>query len=534
MTFGNETTLTVTRNGDLMSKCYLKVIVSGYDTGDATKQWSWVNKLGLAIIKEVKVEIGGTQIDKQTGEWMNLWNELSRNFALDKGFDIMIGNVPSMVKLAQSHPEYTLFVPLRFFFNRHVANSLPLIALQYHEVRFYVTLNSVDKLVTRTANLELTTLATNLSLKNSSLLVEYHFLDVPEREAFAIHTHEYLIEQVQLPATDQVNSSTINTKLNFNHPTKEIVWNTKLNKYLNTNNKTFFAYSSTSTDELLINATRRFVLRTCLYVLSAGTLSLGHIQTDIRLVPGLGVTSDVFRIFKELDPRYAVLTDFSESNVNIFGRYLTLEEASRYTDDLLGGALFNGTLANPPLSTTALLVYTGTHPANNDAIYGGVNLAAGGDVAVDVNYVGAALAPQYQALLNASVGRSSFDIVLKQFDNYGTYIDKSMNTTGTATLVFNGQERFNAREGNYFNYVQPWQCHSNTPQDGVNVYSFALQPENHAPSGTVNFSRIDSTQLKIEYVNSVNSVNNGILTVYAFNYNVLRITSGMGGLAYAS
>ena len=84
-------------------------------------------------------------------------------------------------------------------------------------------------------------------------------------------------------------------------------------------------------------------------------------------------------------------------------------------------------------------------------------------------------------------------------------------------------------EGAYFNYVQPYQHFSNTPSDGINVYSFAVNPEEHQPSGTCNMSRIDNAQLSLTHSGDAST-----LKVYAVNYNVLRVMSGMGGLAYSN
>jgi hypothetical protein len=83
--------------------------------------------------------------------------------------------------------------------------------------------------------------------------------------------------------------------------------------------------------------------------------------------------------------------------------------------------------------------------------------------------------------------------------------------------------------------VQPYQHHTNIPAVGINVYSFALKPEEHQPSGTCNFSRIDNAKLIITMSNNtVGSVLSAQVRVYAVNYNVLRIMSGMGGLAYSN
>merc|ERR1711907_408020 len=115
------------------------------------------------------------------------------------------------------------------------------------------------------------------------------------------------------------------------------------------------------------------------------------------------------------------------------------------------------------------------------------------------------------------------------------------NPTVRGKLQLNGHDRFSERLGSYFNLVQPYQHHTNVPATGINVYSFALKPEEHQPSGTCNMSRIDSAVLQLQLTpkaagqigSSVtppggNGNNQGSkVRVYATNYNVLRIMSGM-------
>ena len=104
--------------------------------------------------------------------------------------------------------------------------------------------------------------------------------------------------------------------------------------------------------------------------------------------------------------------------------------------------------------------------------------------------------------------------------------------------MLNGNDRFGEREGKYFNLVQPYQHHTNCPAVGINVYSFALTPEDHQPSGTCNFSKIDNAFLNITVtdntISSTYNSGNAKIRVYAINYNILRIMSGMGGLAYSN
>ena len=133
------------------------------------------------------------------------------------------------------------------------------------------------------------------------------------------------------------------------------------------------------------------------------------------------------------------------------------------------------------------------------------------------------------------------DVSVNQPFNYGVDLNGNGTLVKTAKLQLNGHDRFDEREGQYFNYVQPAQHHTRTPADGVNVYSFGLHPEQHQPSGTANLSRIDTTLLWLSIADSLRgdkdaqlpSVNNNAW-IFAFSYNVFRIMSGMGGLAYAN
>jgi len=112
----------------------------------------------------------------------------------------------------------------------------------------------------------------------------------------------------------------------------------------------------------------------------------------------------------------------------------------------------------------------------------------------------------------------------------------STNPIESAKLVLNGNDRFSSRPGSYFNLIQPYQHHENIPSNpGINVYSFALKPEEHQPSGTLNMSRIDTAVLNLELDTTFAATTFAKnLNVYAVNYNVLRILSGMGGLAYSN
>ena len=112
------------------------------------------------------------------------------------------------------------------------------------------------------------------------------------------------------------------------------------------------------------------------------------------------------------------------------------------------------------------------------------------------------------------------------------FTEEAVGTIDKFKLVLNGQDRFKEQSGKYFNQVQPHFHHSGAPYAGVYAYSFALKPEEHQPTGTCNFSRIDNAQVSITTTSGNDAATN--LNMFAVNYNVLRVQSGMGGLAFSN
>lgn len=370
--FGRKVTALISRSGDLIGRVYLQATLA--ETA-GTASFRWVDHVGHHLIKQVEVEIGGQRIDRQYGDWLQIWYELT--CGMDKrhytghGYDDMIGHGDAANETSLQHwgpedtPETTLYVPLQFWFCRNAGLALPLIALQYHEVKINLEFRAFSELTIGGATLK--------SLGSASLWVDYIYLDTEERRRFAQVSHEYLIEQLQFTGEESVTSTAAKLKLSFNHPVKELVW---------------------------------------------------------------------------VAQRDAVI-DGSTSGGNQWSNYTTVE---------------------------------GTNTDNNT------------DPSTDTS--------------------------------------RALNTVATAKLQLNGQDRFALRAGRYFNLVQPYQAHTNIPESpGINVYSFALKPEEHNPSGSANFSRIDNATLTLGMHADTADCK---VRVYAVNYNVLRIMSGMGGLAYSN
>ena len=197
--YGQRVTATISRNGDLISRAYLVI---------KTKDTKLVPYFGLKVIKHAEVEIGGQRIDKHYADWMYIWNELSMPVAKKEGYYNMVGG-----KGGDKLADLSLYVPLEFWFCRNIGLALPLIGLQYHEVKINIQFEEPGLVVQNGADA-----ATNLS---ASLWVDYIYLDTDERRKFAQSSHEYLIEQLQFTGKE---SATNKIKLNFNHPVKELIW----------------------------------------------------------------------------------------------------------------------------------------------------------------------------------------------------------------------------------------------------------------------------------------------------------------------
>jgi hypothetical protein len=126
--FGRTVNCTINRNGDLITNMYVNINLRATD--DQAGSWGYVRRLGLAIVKHYKLEIGGTKLDEHYGDWLNIWYELSHKVGQERGFARMVGDVPELTTISSAaKPASKLYVPLALWFNRNNGLALPLIAL---------------------------------------------------------------------------------------------------------------------------------------------------------------------------------------------------------------------------------------------------------------------------------------------------------------------------------------------------------------------------------------------------------------------
>ena len=409
---GKKTSCTITRNGDLIGRMYLEIDLY---VNFPDPHGFLVDRAGHAMIDYVEIEIGGQCIDKQYGQWMDLWAQLtstgdefqklsrllggsfaSNNPSVYTGAlpalkDGVIppaypGNGSNSLRFGSGEQVIKIYTPLQFWFNTNPGLALPLIALQYHEVKLNVKFMPASSLNACRMRwgipgpngylcVEPDTIGNDIKahIENISLYCDYIFLDTDERRKFAQVSHEYLIHQVQYNGKScyQGSESCANIDLRFNHPVKEIVWS---------------------------------IQKSSLYNNSKG-------------------------------------------------------------------------FCNQPFN----------------------------------------------------------------YNLDGQLIDcRGVDAMKSAVIELNGHDRFRERDATYFRTVQPFQHHTGLFDNCQSLicakgmfycYSFALHPEKEQPSGTCNFSRIDNSVLNLRLEESDDSKT---IKVYATNYNVLRIMSGMGGLAYSN
>lgn len=493
---------------------YVAVLLKS-KTPDAARPWGYVERLGHAMIQECKVEIGGSKIDEQYGDWLNIWYELTHKVGQERGYAKMIGDVANLTEVSsRTHRAYQLYVPLQFWFNRNNGLALPLIALQYHDVRITAQFRQASELVNYNSTVPQS--AELPEMADCYLLIDYVYLDSEERKRFAQASHEYLIEQLQFTGSEALNGSLQKYRLNFNHPSKYLVWAPQLERNYTRTNWISYAF-----DGNWDAARDRFAKIIALVSSNTVTYNAGtglEITLTTQPTPG-----DLVQNVSGA-PTGSAITAAMLSKVDV--RFVAL----------------SNTAAAPWVTKVA----NGTNPADIAQNFLDNSIVTRNDLTMeDISLTLAQLQGTAAAGFQTILGIFSQSAV--NYNNYGNFIDGSDNPVAEAKLQLNGHDRFQERDGNYFNYVQPYQHFSNTPADGINVYSFALKAEEHQPSGTCNFSRIDNATLQVKcglyntagdnsYISTYigGSSSNSLLNIYTVNYNVLRVMSGMAGTAYSN
>jgi len=470
--------VTISRNGDLVHRIYVTSSTAGIFKGDE-------------LVSEVELEIGGQRIDRHYKEWNQIWNELSTPESKAIGLKSMLGCIGSSGSTGAGMVQ----VPLNFWFCRNPGLALPLIALQYHEVKLKITWGTLGA-----------TSASGASAARCKVMCDYIYLDTDERRRFAQVSHEYLIEQVQKQSASVSQSQ----KLNFNHPVKEIIW-------------TSAATNSYTDAKLVLNGHDRFSAQEEEYFQLRQPFDY-HTSVPRQNLPSIALDGN--ERIEIMDGTQSVGEQVSVGRNPGDGMLQTIGQISDTT------VAANGSLntaitgaADVAADTNATRGYL-FHEVNLTTQGSGVTSLKVGDT-VQIVVIGARSAAE------STTNTKSITTTVRSVT-----LDADLTSLVGTLLQFNTtllQPTFALAADNGIIIKSITKiatptigCRTSKMTKKINVYSFGLKPEEHQPSGTCNFSRIDTA--KLDTGANMGADDN----IYAVNYNVLRIMSGMGGLAYSN
>jgi hypothetical protein len=571
--FGRRVTCQISRNGDLIHRMYLQV-------GLENASWEEKAYAGLALVKSVELEIGGQRIDKQYGDWMYIWNELTLDGNKREGFDDMVGGSGGIGKAVAAPVAQT--VP-----NDEVgavdADIDELVVTTSNVVTGPVTAGTVYDLISGAdfTNITQTTASPVATPRINAILVAVNAITVvinsqinetPYSKFSGATNATALIDKlagiqtglgtVKDTIINKINSvtafytgsaltpdgNTITTNVvaafkavdlaleKAASETAGVLYMRRL-KSLASDYKAaaFNAYNADKVKKTLYIPLEFWFCRNPGLALPLIALQYHEVKVNLELntASEVGIKYPTYVV----SPHPADTTGTGESVVTV------TENLAQQPEDI-----------EPPKMTVAALwvdyVFLDTDERRRFAQLSHEYLIEQLQFTGEENVSGSS----NKVKLNFNHPVKELVWVMQQsaspfgcYDDSGSkdesgaaasngYVRTGMNLTESANIQLNGHDRFAVREGKYFNRVQPFQHHTNVPTNkGINVYSFALKPEEHQPSGTLNFSRIDSAILSVKAMSkSAAYLNPSKIRVYAVNYNVLRVMSGMGGLAYSN
>ena len=468
-TYVTAGTVTISRNGDLLSQIYVK-----------TDQETTSGINGDYLVQDVEIEIGGQRMDKHYREWNQIWTELTTPSSKAEGFKYLTGGFKNPLVtggLASSGgtSQQSVMYPLQFWFCRNIGLALPLIALQYHDVKLKFNWGSGAAAdgMSRSGTAAVTPAV--------QVWCDYIYLDTDERRRFAQVSHEYLIEQLQL---QEEGSSRENFKLNFDHPIKELIWTVPTST---TEASTIISQKM----KVEINGHDRFAFQDKEYFQIKQPL-IHHTS-----VPGYNIKEkDTLELIQPIIIAYRDAGTTSGTDVTTLHNTVGSTSGTKTIFNFLIGTNFIPAVTSSNFPKVGDLLRIEVKDQDEATVVRLRNITAQvTSVAAQTNgwNIGLSVEDDQDAIASGFlVGTANDDLV----------------SISIIARLQNPKSRCSQLDRDIF------------------VYSFALNPEEHQPSGACNFSRIESAKFLLDSAGTISNI-------YATNYNVLRIMSGMGGLAYA-
>lgn len=490
VSFGSTATSTLEKSGDLISRIVLVVNLKS-TTSDI--KWGYVDRIGHAMIDNIKISIGQSDIDLQYGDWIDIYQRMNKDKSQDENYNKMIGNVASLKKIDYTHDEYKLFIPLEFWTGRTSSNTFPICSLINQQFQVSITFkNSID-IINYYGDIE-PSFSYLPEISSGYLLVDYIYLETNERNLFMTNNHDYLIDVVQ-DMTDTVSSTEMKVNLIFDKPTKYLIWYAQLDRYITRNQ--FMVWAHDNNWELARNNFAKLIWLATRQGLDASdptnpVINFGSNYVNIGQVPPIIIGGNA--TFEALASKVSAIILFAE---NINGNII----AKATIDNII---LISNTITFEDMSTTNT------------------------EFKEDLNTT-----EQQVNFINIHT-YSILDIF-----NYGNFINRSDNTIIASSFQLNGKNRFQERDSFFYNYLQPYYYFTNSPPDGVNVYTFSLHPGDAQPSGSLNLGYVNSKDLiltlgkyNMASENYLSFFKSGRIRIFAYCYNLLKIYKGSVSLGY--
>ncbi len=493
--FGITSTASLEKSGDLISKMVLVLKLKQLTTD---VKWGYVDKIGHAIIDYVSITVDNTEVDRRYNDWIDIYQSITRDKSQQDNYNTMIGNVASLKKFSLSHDGYTLYIPLEFWTGKLTSSAFP-ICCTNNVKSFQVSIvlrNAID-CINYFGSTEPSELP---EIENGYLLVDYIYLENEEQQLFKNNSHKYLIEVVDR-MDNTISTLTKETNLTFVKATKYLVWYAQLERFVN--RSTFLSWATDDNWEVARNEFAKLVW--------------------LATRAGLDATTD------PTQPK--IIFDGGALNI---GEELPM---------VVGGNTLLQTLAG---KVSAIILFATTNEddlveasATIDNVVLTSNTITFEDMTNTINEIKAAPSPVPIPTPDPRIQQNAFmdlhtNSIIDIF-NYGNFINRSDNPVISSSFQLNGNNRFQERDGYFYNYLQPYYYFKNSPADGINIYTFSLNPEDIQPSGLINLGKITSGKtLKItlgkynnKYNNYISYFGNGVLRIFALAYISLNIQNAV-------
>jgi len=506
--FGKKIYIDIPKNGDLMHRMFIKI---EFDT--TSSDLKNIAPLAYNFIEYVDLYIGGQKIDRNYGSWLQIYHEIFES----KNSDLALSNLVSNQPITGS--KNTTYIPLRFWFNNNVGLSIPLIALQYSDVKLEIKLSSKSSANTYSKHNSFTVNDDNLTIKSIQLLTEYIHLDKDERRLFSSNSHEYLITQVQNSLNNPVNlykndsdasfeKIKHRTDLRFNHPVKELFWTFK---------------DSNAVCEKNDGYIKNFD--------STGTLEFNYWR---NLVPGR----------EQLIAANLVLNgkDMQNELPPVF--YRDIQQFQYHNGSRLKNIRNVNTDSNSPSSTFRNYNYGSGLYSYSFAIKPEEHQPSG-----SLNFSKLEQAQLKYRLHRTTETFNSTTIKAASTSNINININNAPSSIDGVTLNDNDNVILKDQTNNYENGIYTYDLANqhlvrNTSFNTSQLVISSRKNRFTINSGTVNSGKVFVLDFKEDGVldtdnlnfidNSTLSLKGKTLNIYAVNYNILKITSGMAGLLFTN